>query len=192
MYVIWFLFFGSITTAHAEPVRPAAPSVGLGGGFSLPGQFLVFDQSSVRVRLAPGFTLEQALFALGTGYTSNDDPEQKSSGIGARLTARARVAHRGRVDAYVLGGFGVSRDVSVSQLSGGMGGESTTNQLSVLGGLGLEHWLSSHWSLSVDAPMVTLSRISSDPALAEANAYRSRSMSLQTSPQLSMQVHLYL
>jgi hypothetical protein len=128
--------------------RPVGYAIGVGLGYDLPADLQAPNTTSVRFRMHSGLTLEPSATLGVSGQSADpggsDSTFELSIGTDARWPLRAH----GPVDLVLVigGGFTV-----VGNSPDGDDNDSTTIQLDVGWGLGLDYWFSPHWSLSLTA-----------------------------------------
>ena len=193
MWSAWLVVATCSAWAGPDGARAPAPSVGLSLGTSMPGDVLNVDLARVRVRLTDGFTLEPQDSVVST--KSEVSPEQNARALGwtAAAGGRFRFAERGRVDGLVLGAVGFERLHAEREYPYDIGSGSTdTDSWFVDAGLGLEQWLSRHWTVGLDGVVLRLARSTGTSADTGTFEQGSSDVSLVTAPSLRFFLTLYL
>jgi hypothetical protein len=146
----------------AAPNRPDDWSMGIGAGYVFPAPASVLNPTlaSVRFRFARGFTLEPLVdISTSKMRTQIGDVKTDNDQVDIMFAAHARlpVFSAGKVDFVLLGGAGIGYHKDAPD---GDENDTTTENVFLDWGLGLDYWPKPRWCLSASAtnPLVSLTR----------------------------------
>lgn len=206
-----------VPVALADDVSPPAGThLGFGAGLETStGSGVVFYQAdldnglagsydfswwvtgSVRLRFGNGLTLEPDL-GCGTGSSAalaedGDSASFDTTNCRVGLSVRPRIAARGSLELYALGGVGYAWSSVDWQDGGGADHhyEVTTGDVFADGGLSAQKWLTQDITLGVDVRVLTFQyRVVAQDAWT-AGPWRSSSWSVALDPGARLMLHLY-
>jgi hypothetical protein len=178
-----------------ESHRPEGSSIGIGLGWDLPTSVEQPNVTSVRFRLASGITFEPMLTLAGTSAGTDDGMGNTTTTKTADfdLAAVARFPHRlhDRVDLVLVGAAGVGMHLDDPM---GDNNNTTTTSITVSWGLGLEYWISPHWSVSLTAtnPLLETQRTAMQQPVGDDRTTTTTTVGLVWDPNVVLMAHLYL
>ncbi len=151
-----------VTPAEPPSDRPVGLSLGIGVGYLMPTAVDTPNVASARVRLAGGLIIEPRVQLEYDSQTHDDglgDPDTSKSTNGVTTLGLAGLLlypmySRGPFDFLLNGGVGVSRTVENPD---GDDNDTTYTNFYLSWGLGINYWLSRHWSATflVQNPLVS-------------------------------------
>jgi opacity protein-like surface antigen len=172
--------------------RPAGHSMGIGVGYLMPTAIDTPNLASARFRLANGIIFEPRLeletasqsYEAGTTETSDDVTTLGVSGM-VLYPLRAR----GALDFLITGGLYFER---VSEDPDGSNNNRTDTTLGLTWGLGINYWLSAHWSASFLAtnPLLAWTSSTEDSLGGEATT-TTFGIGADFDPGVSVMIHLF-
>jgi hypothetical protein len=182
--------------AEQHAMRPEGFSVGMGLGWDLPTSIQQPNVTSVRFRLASGLTIEPIFTLAGTSTSSDNGPGTNTTDKTGDLALAAvvRIPHRihDRVDLELVGAAGVGLHTDDPM---GDNNNTTTSDVRVSWGLGLEYWLTGHWSVSLTAtnPLLDAQHSSTQQGAGlPDHTTGTTSFGLIWDPNVVLMTHLYL
>jgi hypothetical protein len=190
-------------THHREHHRRRHPgqrlpgfAVGIGAGWTLPGDIDTLNTAGVRIRTPLGIAFEpRVVLAVGrervSPGVSNSDDVDKSVRLVLETTARFHLAQRGRMDFLMIGGFGVGFQ---SEDPEGVSNIHNSTTLSGLWGVAIDYWITRHLSFSLTARTPVLAVVKDVMELpGPGNDLKQTNTALQLAfePTINMMVHLF-
>jgi len=180
----------------AEPVadRPTELSVGIGLGYDLPADLQQPNTTSVRFRLPSGVTVEPfAAVVLSSQKTEVGGADATTSIFGFEVGTDVRLPYRvrGPVDLVLIGGAGLGTSSTNPE---GSGNDSSAFFVDLHWGLGLEYWIRSHWTISLNAtnPLLRYTKqTQEDPTTGDQTTSR-LDIGAVWEPDVVASVHLFL
>jgi hypothetical protein len=184
----------TVTPAPAPPVatRPEGFSVGIGVGYSLPASLERPNTASVRMRLASGLSFEPFVALTNDAFERDGEfaSEQSFTTAGIGANVRFPLASRGAYDLMLLGGATFDY---LSEDGDNNSNDSTSSFAALSWGLGIDWWITSHWSVSASATNAIASYSTRTLTQLDGTTTTTTSTGLQASfaPRVSFLVHMY-
>jgi hypothetical protein len=175
--------------------RPDGFSIGMGLGWDLPTSIEQPNVTSVRFRLASGLTFEPMATIAGSTASTNDGNGNTTTNKTGDLdvSALVRYPHKvhDRVDLVLVGAAGIGVHTVDPD---GDNNNTTTTELKVSWGLGLDYWISPHWSVSFTAtnPLIDSQHTSAQQVGTSDRTTSTTSFGLIWDPNVVLMTHLYL
>jgi len=175
--------------------RPSGFSVGIGFGYTfvMPMTLQSPNTATARFRLGSGLTFEPIvrLQQHSVNVDVGESAKDKTTTVEAGALARYPLKSRGRVDFELLGGAFVSNESHSPPMSMSM--DDTTTDFSLVYGLACEFWISSHWSISLNAlnQLVTVHKVSQEMGPGTETVTTTTTFGAIYDPTISALVHLY-
>jgi hypothetical protein len=183
----------ALAPADDDTDRPDGMSIGIGAGYDLPADVLTPNTTSVRFRLASGLTFEPSVSITRQESSTSDnfgDTESGSFELSAAALVRLPRQIRGPVDLVFVGGAGFGLTMFDPD---GPDNNTTTTSAALIWGLGLEYWITEHWSVSLTGtnPLARYAR-SRQEASGNETITTSNAIGVVWSPDVFLMGHLYL
>jgi hypothetical protein len=182
-----------LATVAPAPTRPVGVSLGLGLGYRVPADVMAPTESSARIRLENGITLEPRLSISYVDQTvgSSTESTDSTTELGAVLDVRVPVRTRSKVDLVAIVGGGVAQ---VTEDRNNGDATRTTSVIELHYGLGVEYWLSSQWVISFTTtnPIVARTSQSEDDELGTPYEETGLGFGAIFAPNVNAMIHLFL
>ncbi|MCG8419206.1 MAG: porin family protein [Proteobacteria bacterium] len=190
MLIVAFFTVTALPDSIWAQMRPNDLAVGIGAGWDLPADITQVNLASVRLRLSRGITLEPRV-ELGYGSQRVDlgPTDSKITTTSLILTGSARIPlfQRGKLDFLAVGGAALEY---VSVNPSGDNNNAVVTGLSLIWGLSIEYWLSTRWSVSLDATNPLFNRTKSSNNADDASTTNTN-IGIVFDPDINLMAHLY-